>query len=83
MPKRKPEALLPRERAILECVADGTLHGWAIAALAELPTSTTYNALRRLDAMGLVKSRWETPKAGQTTRRLYTLTPKGRRALES
>ncbi len=81
MPSRKPGALLPREHAILACLSEEPVHGFLIAALVEQPTSTTYNALKRLEAMGLVRSRWELPAARrERRRRVYRLTAKGRRA---
>ena len=81
MPKRKPGALLPREHAILQCLSEEPLHGFLIAALVEQPTRTVYGALKRLEAMGMVRSRWEAPKGRGRPRRVYRLTSKGRRAV--
>jgi PadR family transcriptional regulator, regulatory protein PadR len=97
--RRKPGVLLPIEEAILAAALrlqrDGTaeFHGFAIAKhLAVQRDSrkltshgTLYKALDRLEAVGLVESRWEDPEeaasAGRPLRRLYTLTGAGAVAL--
>jgi PadR family transcriptional regulator PadR len=83
MPKRKPGKLLPREIVLLESLLSGPNYGLELATYNEEIVSTVYKALGRLQEMGLVRSRWETPKAkGDRPRRVYRLTPKGRRAVE-
>ena len=92
--KRKPGALLPLEVDI--CAAARRLrrefHGFALAkSLADGNDSkqltaygTLYRALGRLEAMGLLTSRWEDPHAeneGRPLRRLYRLTDLGEHAL--
>jgi PadR family transcriptional regulator, regulatory protein PadR len=47
----------------------------------DLPTGTVYPALHRLERAGLVQARWSVH--GGRRRRLYQLTPDGRRALDS
>lgn len=74
---------------LLACLDAGPRHGYAvIEALRaasggelDLPTGTVYPALHRLEAAGLVRSRW-TVVTGRR-RRMYALTAKGRRALSS
>jgi PadR family transcriptional regulator, regulatory protein PadR len=93
--RRKPGALLPIEEAIL--LAALTLqrarvpefHGYQIAqCLAEdserrslTAYGTLYRALGRLEAMGLLESRWEDPQIAadenRPGRRLYTVTAQG------
>ena len=45
----------------------------------DLPTGTIYPALRRLEQAGLIKGTWS--QAGGRQRRVYELTPAGRRTL--
>lgn len=82
MPRRKPGVLLPRELLILKVLAKGDTYGGALADVIEQPSRTVYNVLARLEAMDLVRSRWETPHSTPTARprRVFTLTAKGRRA---
>jgi PadR family transcriptional regulator PadR len=47
----------------------------------DLPTGTVYPALHRLERAGLIQARWSV-HAGRR-RRLYQLTPDGRRALNT
>ncbi|MEV0565307.1 PadR family transcriptional regulator [Dactylosporangium sp. NPDC050588] len=72
---------------LLTVLADaGPVHGYAlIATLRErsggafdLPEGTVYPALHRLERDGLVVSHWE--HAVPRRRRVYSLTPDGRRA---
>jgi len=99
--RRKPGGLVPLEIAI--CVtAAGLLrrgvrefHGYEMAKRLgdvgdrRLLTAygTLYRALGRLEAMGLLESRWEDPQiAARETRpgrRLYTLTAAGEAAAEA
>jgi PadR family transcriptional regulator PadR len=92
--KRKRGALLPLEVDI--CVTARRLrrefHGFELAkSLADgddrkrlTAYGTLYRALGRLEAMGLLTSRWEDPQAaneGRPLRRLYRLTDLGQRVL--
>lgn len=64
-------------------------HGYAImealrvrsGGQVDLPTGTVYPALHRLERAGLVAASWS--QAGGRRRRVYKLTPAGRRALDT
>jgi len=93
--RRKPGQLVPLETAICICAAKlrrgGTLefHGYEIAKRLgdendrRLLTAygTLYRALGRLEAMGLLQSRWVEPQIpardSRPARRLYALTAAG------
>src|SRR5882672_8335770 len=86
--RMRAEALKGHLDGLLLAVLDGEpKHGYAvIEALREgsgghfdLPTGTVYPALRRLEAAGLVRSRWSVVDGRR--RRSYQLTAAGRRAL--
>jgi DNA-binding PadR family transcriptional regulator len=72
---------------LLAVLEDGALHGYAIiealrvrsGGSLDLPTGTTYPALRRLERAGYVASSWHTVNGRE--RRTYELTDAGRRAL--
>lgn len=72
---------------LLAVLEDGALHGYAIiealrvrsGGQLDLPTGTTYPALRRLERAGYVASSWHTVNGRE--RRTYELTEAGRRAL--
>jgi PadR family transcriptional regulator len=63
-------------------------HGYAImealrvrsGGQVDLPTGTVYPALHRLERAGLIRASWS--EAGGRRRRVYELTPAGRRALD-
>jgi DNA-binding PadR family transcriptional regulator len=96
--RRKPGSLLPIEEAILaaglELRRSGNteFHGFAIAKqMQEIGEAqqltahgTLYKALGRMEAAGLLESRWEEPDValaeGRPRRRLYRLTGAGARA---
>lgn len=97
--RRKPGQLVSLERTICEAAlrlrARGReFHGYELAktlrsdADARLLTAygTLYRALARLEAMGLLTSRWEEPtippRENRPARRLYSLTPAGEAAAE-
>ena len=75
------------ELLLLAVLRGGPLHGYAvIAGLRErsggsfdLPEGTIYPALHKLEREGLVLSSWE--DAAGRRRRIYELTPRGKRAL--
>jgi DNA-binding PadR family transcriptional regulator len=81
------------EGLILAALERGTAHGWEVwhrleaassGALA-LKEGSLYPALYRLERQGLIAARWEaatTDRPGPR-RRVYRLTPKGRRRLDS
>ena len=74
---------------LLAIVADGPVHGYALlealrqrsAGRFDLPEGTVYPALHRLEASGLVVSRWE--DATGRKRRVYELTKRGYSVLAS
>jgi PadR family transcriptional regulator PadR len=76
------------ELLLLTSIEAGATHGYAIAkelkraseGTFDLPDGTIYPALRRLCDMGLLTSSWS--DGGIRRRRVYALTPKGRKALE-
>ena len=93
--RRKPGSLVPLESDICLAAADfkrsggGEFHGYELAKhLSEVNDrpllaayGTLYRALGRLEAMGLLTSRWEDPnipaRENRPGRRLYTLTASG------
>lgn len=99
--RRKPGTLLPLELQLLEAGlefrrgGDGEFHGFAIAkALQDASEArrltahgTLYKALARMEAGGLLESRWEDPdqavKEGRPRRRLYRVTGAGELAIQS
>jgi PadR family transcriptional regulator, regulatory protein PadR len=96
--RRKPGQLVPLEAAICMCAArlhrkgQTEFHGYDIAKHVadesdhRLLTAygTLYRALGRLEAMGLLESRWEDPRIpareNRPGRRLYVLTAEGEAA---
>lgn len=99
--RRRAGVLLPIEEAILDAAlrrqidGSGEFHGYAIAkqltaqgdARKLTAHGTLYKALDRLEAAGLVESRWEDPAHAaaedRPRRRLYVLTGAGAVALAS
>ncbi len=94
---RKPGALLPLERRILEVAvgAPSGVYGFALAQeLAGdradrrlVAHGTLYKALDRMRRAGLLVADWEGADAaaaeGRPRRRIYVVTPEGRRVLEA
>ena len=74
---------------ILALLDGGPLHGYAVieelkarsGGELDLPEGTVYPALHRLERRGLLQSSWSQAEARR--RRVYRLTPRGRRELES
>ncbi len=70
---------------LLSVLAETPLHGYAVIEELrrrggfELPEGTVYPALHRLEAAGVVDSRWSA--ASGRRRRVYSLTRRGRREL--
>ena len=66
---------------VLEALAAGRHHGFDIMDATDLPSGTVYPILRRLDADGLVRSRWERETVARREqrppRRYYELTAAG------
>src|SRR5690606_1564047 len=79
------------ETMILSVLEDGEAHGLDIlrrleaagGGMLRLKEGPLYPALYRLEAAGLVKAAWETESHGRrgARRRIYRLSPKGRREL--
>ena len=67
---------------VLQALLAGHHHGFDIMDVTALPSGTVYPILRRLDAEGLVRSRWEPASLAQQEqrppRRYYELTAGGR-----
>ncbi len=70
---------------VLLALSRGLRHGFEIATATELESGTVYPILRRLEAAGLVKSRWEAVQLardeGRPPRRYYEMTGAGADAL--
>jgi len=82
-----PSVRLTRTTAlVLVALARGTRHGFDLLDATGLPSGTVYPILRRLEAGGLVKSRWEAVgiarDEGRPPRRYYQLTGAGADALQ-
>ena len=67
---------------VLQALLDGHHHGFDIMEATGLPSGTAYPILRRLDAEGSVRSRWEKEgvarKEQRPPRRYYELTAGGK-----
>ncbi len=67
---------------VLQALLHGHHHGFDIMDATGLPSGTVYPILRRLDAEGCVRSRWEKDgearKEQRPPRRYYELTSHGR-----
>ena len=71
---------------VLQALARGTRYGFDIADVTGLQTGTVYPALRRLEGLGFVRSRWESEKIARgeqrPARRYYEISATGLTALE-
>ena len=73
---------------VLAALAAGPAHGYAVieqirqrsGEAFDLPEGTVYPVLHRLEAGGLLSSKWETAESGRK-RRVYALTRRGSSAL--
>jgi PadR family transcriptional regulator PadR len=67
---------------VLQALLDGHHHGFDVMDATGLPSGTVYPILRRLDAEGCVRSKWEKQSVAQKEqrppRRYYELTMGGR-----
>lgn len=83
--KPAPGPLSYNASLVLQALTQGFAYGFEIMRAAHLPSGTVYPLLRRLEASGLLASRWE--EAGQAhdegrpPRRYYEATPEGLAAL--
>ena len=70
---------------VLQAVANGYGYGFDIMDATGLPSGTVYPALRRMEASGLVTSKWEDAAVAQREqrppRKYYDVTRSGRLAL--
>src|SRR5689334_16937725 len=70
---------------ILQTIANGSRYGFDIMDLTGLPSGTVYPALRRLEALGYVASKWERHAIAQKElrppRKYYEVTEDGEAAL--
>ncbi|GMV07107.1 MAG: hypothetical protein AMXMBFR53_33820 [Gemmatimonadota bacterium] len=85
-PRSAPDGPLSYNGAlVLQAIAQGHRYGFEIMKAAHLPSGTVYPLLRRLEAAGLVSSRWEGADAahqdGRPPRRYYSTTADGTAAL--
>src|SRR6185436_2313216 len=80
--KLPPMRLTYPTALVLQALLDGRHHGCDIMEATGLPSGTVYPILRRLDAEGCVRSRWEKEglarKQQRPPRRYYELTAGGR-----
>lgn len=71
--------------AILQALAHDYRYGFDIMDVTGLPSGTVYPALRRLEASGLVVSKWEDEDTARNeqrpARKYYKLTGAGRQSL--
>jgi len=99
--RRRPGSLTPLETVILDAALSlhgattPEFHGYQLrkrilelhGAGASTPGSTVYRALERMEALGLLESRWEDGDAPEAEkrprRRLYSITADGIRTLAS
>jgi DNA-binding PadR family transcriptional regulator len=73
---------------VLATLRGQPLHGYALieairarsGGVFNLPEGTIYPALYRLERAGVLRSSWS-PGAGRRRRRVYELTPRGRKVL--
>jgi DNA-binding PadR family transcriptional regulator len=67
---------------VLQALLDGHHHGFDVMEATGLPSGTVYPILRRLDAEGCVRSRWEKDgvarREQRPPRRYYELTAGGK-----
>jgi PadR family transcriptional regulator, regulatory protein PadR len=75
---------------ILQVVAAGSIHGYAIAQrlqlisrdVVQVPQGSLYPALHRLENRGLLTADWGMSDTGRESK-FYRVTPKGRRRLKA
>src|SRR5215813_14996646 len=70
---------------ILQALDNGYQYGFDIMDVTGLPSGTVYPALRRLEAAGLLASKWEDEEVARKdqrpARKYYKLTASGRQSL--
>lgn len=79
-----PTTLSLSAAAILQAIDRGFVYGFDIMDTTGLPSGTVYPALRRMEAAGLITSRWESAAQAQRdqrpARKYYELTSSGQTA---
>lgn len=82
-----PPRLTHSTTLVLIALSRGMRHGFDILDATGLESGTVYPILRRLEAAGCVRSRWEDPRhaqaEGRPPRRNYDLTGDGAAALRA
>jgi PadR family transcriptional regulator len=70
---------------VLQAIANGYVYGFDIMDATGLPSGTVYPALRRMEAAGLIDSRWEDADVAQReqrpTRKYYEVLRSGQLVL--
>jgi DNA-binding PadR family transcriptional regulator len=70
---------------VLQAIANGFGYGFDVMDATGLPSGTVYPALRRMEAAGLVRSKWESAAAAQREqrppRKYYDITRSGQVSL--
>jgi PadR family transcriptional regulator, regulatory protein PadR len=75
------------EPAVLLCLMQGPVHGYALAEqleafnLEQIPLRRVYRALQGMEELGWIKSDWETEETHGPPRRVYGLAPEGQAVL--
>lgn len=71
---------------VLQAIASGYRYGFDVMDVTGLPSGTVYPSLRKLEAAGLLKSKWESERSARKeqrpARRYYVITGTGADALE-
>lgn len=79
------KALSHAATAVLQAVANGHGHGFDVMAVTGLPSGTVYPALRRLEEVAWLRSRWEEHRVARDElrppRKYYEITKAGEAAL--
>ena len=84
MVKRKPGTLMPLEITILAALDGAPSDASALARDLSRLRNSVQQALVRLERMGHTRSRFRSPSgASGGARRIFTLTAKGRKALQA
>ncbi len=80
-----PSQLSYNAALVLQALTQGFAYGFEIMRATHLPSGTVYPLLRRLEASGMLDSRWEDAEQaheeGRPPRKYYEATAEGRGAL--
>lgn len=84
-PNPSPTSLSYNGALVLQALTQGYAYGFEIMRATHLPSGTVYPLLRRMEASGLLDSRWEDAarahEEGRPPRKYYEATADGRGAL--